>query len=414
MLTEGSFLDKKTLLIVGAGTEQIPAYQKARERGFTVIASDMNESAPAVQYADGFIHASTRDPMETSLRAEEFHKKHKIDGVMTIANDVPLTVAKVAERLGLKSISVKAAEAASDKILMKTLFQKNKVACPWFSSVDSVEEFKKIVFSKQSDFVIKPIDGRGARGVLLVNQQSDLDWAFQESRRWGDSGKLMIEEFIPGLQLSTESFMMGGRCYTAAMAERNYSRLNQFRPYIIEDGGTIPAVISEDLAAKIDRLIESGAKAMGITDGIVKGDLVINPNGEPMIIELAARLSGGWFATHQIPFATGIDLTNVAISFALGLPIQEADLKPSKNESTCIRYWFPEPGTIQEISGEENLKNMKSLLAYGLFRKVGDQQPEVKMHPDRFGYVIATGKTREESLANANQALECLKIRISR
>ena len=38
---------------------------------------------------------------------------------MTIANDVPYTVALVAQKLGLPSIPIKSAEFARDKILMK-------------------------------------------------------------------------------------------------------------------------------------------------------------------------------------------------------------------------------------------------------------------------------------------------------
>lgn len=197
------------------------------------------------------------------------------------------------------------------------------------------------------------------------------------------------------------------------MAERNYSRLEQFRPYIIEDGGTIPPVLHDGLSSKIDRLIESGAKAMGITEGVVKGDLVIDENGEPLIIELAARLSGGWFATHQIPYATGIDLTNAVISYALNIPINPASLVATENRSTSIRYWFPPSGKVEDIEGEDALKTMDQLLSYGLFRKVGDIQPAVKMHPDRFGFVIATGKDRRESLVNADQALRSLTIKIS-
>ena len=39
---------------------------------------------------------------------------------------------------------------------------------------------------------------------------------------------------------------------------------------------------------------------MGVTDGTVKGDIVVH-KGEPYVIELAARLSGGFFCTREIP-----------------------------------------------------------------------------------------------------------------
>ncbi|MFM8315642.1 MAG: phosphoribosylglycinamide synthetase, partial [Deltaproteobacteria bacterium] len=112
----------KTLLIIGAGSEQVPAYEIAKRRGLTVVASDFSEVAPGVKYADHFLKVSTRDAEATKEAALAFHSQHPIHGVMTIANDVPLTVAKVAEALGLRAISVSAAQAASHKLVMKNLF----------------------------------------------------------------------------------------------------------------------------------------------------------------------------------------------------------------------------------------------------------------------------------------------------
>ncbi len=296
---------------------------------------------------------------------------------------------------------------------MKNLFEKNGVACPWNQTVRNTSELKQVLDLKKSRLVLKPVDGRGARGVLQIDKGSDLEWAFTESKRWGESGELLVEEFIEGPQLSTESFILDGKCYTAAIAERNYSGIDKFFPYIIEDGGTIPALLTDELRKKIDDLILKGARALGISEGPIKGDLVINKQGEPLIIELAARLSGGWFATHQIPSASGIDLVGAVISYSLGESVSVESLRPTKNNSTAIRYWFPPPGKIKQISGLERLREFPFVLSYGVFRGEGDVQPVVRMHPDRFGYVIVKGNNREESLKNVQTALDSVSISIS-
>ena len=402
-----------TLMIVGAGAEQVPAYIAAKKRGLMVVGTDLNPNAPGFAYADHRILVSTRDADGTETEAVKFCRTTPIHGVMTIANDVPYTVARVANAIGLPSISLDAAKCVTDKQLMKERFKENEVACPWFSEVESLDSLRKHFDAKPSQiFVLKPVDGRGARGVLLVNDEIDLEWAFTESKRWGDCGRLILEEYIPGLQLSTESFIYQGECYTAAIAERNYSRLEQYAPNIIEDGGTIPALLSVDLKSRINNLILRGASALGIHEGIVKGDIVVDGTGEPLIIELAARLSGGWFATHQIPAATGVDLVNAVISFSLGEEIDVKSLSPSKDRATAIRYWFPPSGRIQNIDGEADLKGAPGLLAFGFFRNVGDIQPEIKTHPDRFGYVIVEGGNRDEAISRANIALACIKVQV--
>ncbi len=401
----------KTLVIIGGGEEQVPAYLRARERGLTVVGTDMRADAPALQHADITLLASTRDVAESTQSVVEFSRNHPVDGVMTIANDVPYTVASVAEALGLPSIGLDGARCASDKLLMKQRFRKHDVACPWFSAVGSLDELKSLTQDReQQRYVLKPVDGRGARGVLMVDRHSDLEWCFNESKRWGDSGAMLLEHYIPGVQLSTESFILDGKCYTAGITERNYSRLEQFAPYFIEDGGTMPIELDQAQLAAVDELILAGAAAMGIHEGVVKGDLVIDPEGRPVIIELAARLSGGWFATDQIPAASGIHLVDAVISHALGEPIDPSTLRPQWDRAVAIRYWFPEAGTITSITGSERLEQMESVLKYGFFRKVGDLQPRVKTHPDRFGYVITVAEDRQTAVAEIEQALAAVEV----
>ena len=407
---------KKKLVIIGAGAEQVYAYKLARDYGYFVIATDANPKAPAVVLSDHFLLASTRDANET-LNAIISYCKHngKIDGVMTIANDVPHTVACVADYFNLPGHSVSSAILANNKFLMKEAFKKNNIPCPDFWKVSSLAELKDLVSNENLiRFVIKPVDGCGARGVLLLKHSDDLKWAFDESLSWSNEIFLIVERFIPGMQISSESYLVKGKAYTPALAERNYSRLEEFSPYIVEDGGTIPAPIDDNLSVKIDRLIEKGAKAIGVTEGIVKGDIVIDDNGEPQIIELALRLSGGWFASNQIITATGVDLVDAVIKQALGMSVTQEMLSPKCNKSTSIRYWFPKAGEIKSIKGEDKIKKYPGFIKYGFFRKVGDKQPVVKTHPDRFGYAMAEGRDRVESISRVNKMLDMLNIEIKK
>ena len=53
----------------------------------------------------------------------------------------------------------------------------------------------------------------------------------------------MVEEFLEGQQYSTESVMMDKKNITLGFSERNYEFLEEFSPYIIENGGQQPAEI---------------------------------------------------------------------------------------------------------------------------------------------------------------------------
>jgi biotin carboxylase len=401
----------RTLLIIGAGAEQTPAYLAAKSRGLRVVGTDQDPNAPGLKFADHHIIVSTRDAHSTLAKVLNFTHRDEIDGVMTIANDVPYTVALVGQELGLRVISLESARLVADKVLMKEAFVKANVACPWFRPISTLKELKESIDSSTyKKFVLKPIDGRGARGVLVINESTELNWAFEESRRWGECGRLILEEYIDGVQLSTESFLINGRCFTPGVSERNYAGMERFHPYIIENGGTIPPLLESSTLTLINELIERAALSLGVTEGVVKGDVVLSHSGRPMLIELALRLSGGWFASHQIPAATGVNLIEVAISHALGEEISKDQLKPRWAKATATRYWFPDEGRITAIRGQEALTYIPGVLHYGLFRGVGDFQPPIRSHPDRFGFLIVSAETRALAIERVQEGLSRLQV----
>ena len=59
--------------------------------------------------------------------------------------------------------------------------------------------------SRGFPLVIKPVDSRGARGVLRLTEAVDLNWAYEFSASQSPSGRVMVEEFLDGQQISTES-----------------------------------------------------------------------------------------------------------------------------------------------------------------------------------------------------------------
>ncbi len=62
-------------------------------------------------------------PTETAAAAERYSRKiRKIDGVICVAADAPVTAATVAQRLRLPGLPVHVAELACDKLAMKRCF----------------------------------------------------------------------------------------------------------------------------------------------------------------------------------------------------------------------------------------------------------------------------------------------------
>jgi biotin carboxylase len=400
----------RTILLVSGGAEAVPGISRAKEMGLHVVVSDGSAQAPGFAEADDQIIASTYDVDATIEAARNYSRTVRpIDGVLSVAADVPVTVASVAEALGLPGIPVEAALLAADKIAMKQRFLERGIAAPWFAPVENAAGLRNLVAERGLPMVIKPVDSRGARGVLRLVAGVDPDWAYEHSRGWSPTGRVMVEEYLAGPQVSTESMLLDGVGYTPGLSDRNYEFLDRFSPWIIENGGTMPSMLSSEDQSAIAALAVRAGLALGITTGIVKGDMVLTPDG-PRVIEVAARLSGGWFCTDQIPLSTGVDLVGAAIRVALGESVRPEDLTPAHGRGAAIRYFFPEPGRVTAISGTEAFRDVPWVRRLGLNVGVGDVIEAPTNHTQRAGHVVTSGETRDEAIARALEVIDTVRI----
>jgi biotin carboxylase len=400
----------KTLLIVSGGIEAAGAARRAKEMGLTVVVSDIDAQAPGFAFADSCLIADVYGPLETAAAADRYSRKiRKIDGVLCVAADAPVTAATVAQRLRLPGLPVHVAELACDKLAMKKCFRSAGVAVPWFAEVSTPQELQRIAVERGLDLVIKPVDSRGSRGVQRVAKVEDFAQAFLLARSYSPTERVMVEQYLPGPQVSTESLIVNGRCYTPGFSDRNYEFLERYAPFFIENGGDLPSQLPAETQDKVRALVARAAAAMGVTDGTVKGDIVVH-EGEPYVIELAARLSGGFFCTREIPLNTGVDFIGAAIKVALGESVSEDEMTPTHSVPVVQRYAFPNPGTVTAILGAEEARHMPGIAELVITARLGDVIPPAGDKRPSGAMVLATGANRETALEAANAALSLVRV----
>ncbi len=334
----------------------------------------------------------------------------KIDGVITIASDIPHMVSRVAERIGVRHISIETADLAVDKFKMKQALKYYGVNVPEFRMVLSAHEVKKFIKEFGFPVIIKPIDNSGARGVLMITEDTDLEWAYKESKNNSRSGEIMIEKFISGQQISTEGIMYENQFYITGFSDRNYSRLEEFLPNIIEDGGDFPSILSNEQVKLVNIEFEKAVRALGIDWGPGKGDMIYGDDEKAYVVEIAARLSGGNFCYDQVPLGTGVDIVDAYIDMAVGNSIDIECFKPKFSKGIAQRYFFPGTGKIKEILGIEEVKSMTNVAKIDFFVKEGDIIEKQSNHTKRVGYVIAVGKDKKEAIKNAEEAINSVRF----
>ncbi len=397
---------QRTILFIGGGIETVPGIKIAKSMGLFVVVSDINPNAPCVKIADHFLLADTYNIQETIAEVHKFSEKYgPINGVICLATDVPLTVSSVAEEFDLPGIPIESAQIVSDKILMKDHFKDKKLPIPWYCEISEYNELTDVINKRSLPLIIKPVDSRGARGVLLITNEIDIKWAYENALSYSPTKRVMVEEFLEGPQVSTESLVIDGEVYTFGFSDRNYELLKKYSPHIIENGGDLPSFLPEEDQSKIKETVTRAAKSLNISNGVIKGDMVLC-NGNPYIIEVAARLSGGYFCSHEIPLNTGIDFVKIALSLAMNDQIDVELLKASKNQPVCQRYFFPKPGILKDIIIPDWIKTHPNVSLFEIRVKVGDIIAEAIHHPSRAGLVITLGKSRDEAINLAEKVVK--------
>ncbi|MDD4803231.1 MAG: ATP-grasp domain-containing protein, partial [Syntrophomonas sp.] len=239
---------------------------------------------------------------------------------------------------------------------------------------------------------------------LLLDQDADLQEAFNIAKENSPTSRVMVEEFISGPQISTEAVLVDGIGYNLGFADRNYEYWERFTPHIIENGGTQPSILLESIQKDIADLAIKAGKALGVVNGIVKGDMVYSSKG-PMVIEVATRLSGGYFSTDQIPLHTGVDMLKAAIKLALGEKVYPQELEKKCNQAVAIRYFFPPTGLITKIPDVAMMEQMPGVYKVLFLVKPGEMIESQTNHTKRAGCVITVAETREDAIRVAQDVV---------
>lgn len=389
----------KTLLILGAGSDQVYPIKIAHDLGLRVISADSNPSAQGFKLADEAAVVSNRDVAALkNLCDDSSARGFPVSGILVMGTDIPQVAAELAIYLGVPGPSVDTGIVTTNKFLMKQRLEEFGIAIPWFRLVNSFQHLCNLMREHGGTrYVIKPTDRSGARGVYIITFDLDnLEQLYNDAVNESIGGQVILEEFIEGDQISTESILLEGKAYTPGFVDRNYEMLQRFAPSVIENGGTHPSKYDGDLRSSIKDLVERSANALGIINGVAKGDVVIAKNGTPMLIEMASRLSGGDFSESLIPIGCGVNIVKVAIQIAIGVPPCVSDLNDVWETSVANRYFFSKPGRLVAIHGVAKVRNLDWVKKLDIYVTPGDYINEIKFHSGRLGVFIVVAENRTQ------------------
>lgn len=405
----------KVLLILGAGVDQLPGIQKAKDIGCYTITLDGNPNAVGKQISDEFYTINIKDFQAIKSFLENYDIE-KIDGVIAYGVDIPTIIAKTADYIGVNyTIPTNSAIISEDKYQSKIFMKENNISIPEFQLVENIEDI--YVFTKENGFpvIIKPVDNSASRGITFINNVTEIEKAYYYALEFSKNKKIIVESYLSGNQISSETLVIDGEIFHLGFLDRNYDKNEMFYPNIIEDGGDMPSIYMKDFYIReLTNFYKRIAKNLDIKNGVIKGDLVIN-NGQLFIIEFALRLSGGNFSTICIPNSSHYDIIKYATMLHLNLPINKNELNnEKKNDFISMRYKFLEESNIkpkQKVKDILSKGNLDNIIYTNIHYAKGSMIPDrTTDHSKRLGFVIAKGDSRNNAILNACSYLQKLEF----
>jgi biotin carboxylase len=396
-------VSEKSILILGAGIMQMPALRIAKEKGWYVTVADGSSEAPGITLADSFLHIDLKAWEEMAAAAAVIKEERGLDGVFTAGTDFSLTVARVAEKIGLPGISVEAAEAASNKALMRRKLTAAGIAVPGFTELSEPKENPAGTLC--FPLVVKPVDNMGSRGVCRVDTCLELAAALDEAFTFSRSGKVLIEEYLDGPEFSIDAIVEKGKVTFCGIADRHIC----FEPRFVEMGHTIPTIFEEEVVEAVKAEFLKAVKVLGIDNGAAKGDVKYSGH-RAWIGEIAARLSGGFMSGWTYPLSSGVEVTAAALNIAAGLP---ADCPPPSREHTCAeRCFISIPGVVSRIEGADTVRKQEYIREVFVLVKPGDRVRFPENNVQKCGNVIASAEKRSTAVDAAEKGAGSMFVRL--
>jgi biotin carboxylase len=404
---------RRAILLLGGSPDQCALIHAARALGLVSVVVDRDPAAPGLALADHAAAVSTRDvPGLIALCRALRDGGVPLAGVCVMGSDIPHVVSAVAHAFGWVGPTPETAELATHKRRMRERLRAVGVATPRFRAVRDADDARTF-WDEQgcAAVVLKPVDQAGSRGVRVVADRAGLDAALADARATGTQ-EVLVEEYVAGPQVSTETLLTEGRSATPGFADRNYDDTRAFHPRVLENGGWMPSTLPEATRRAVCDLVERGARALGIVRGVAKGDVVVHPERGPLLIEMAARIGGGDFAACLVPLSSGVDYLPSALRIALGEEPDWSALAPRRARAVVNRYLFPPSGRLEALRGVDEVRSWPEVRKVELFVSQGELLPEITHHGARAGVFVVEAEDRAHADAVAARAYDTLAFRI--
>ena len=367
---------KKKILILGAGNAQIDAIEYCKSHGYEVVGCSYTTVDSGIPHLDYFEQVDIKSIEGVTELAE----KYGVSAVYSVGSDIAMpTAMKVSEILGLPHfISYETAETCHSKGKMREIlgpdFRGNAsyILC---STLEEALEYNAF------PGMMKPVDSQGQRGCFKVESADDIRAHFDASIDYSFEGKVIIEEFIDGPEVSVNAYMQDGELRFAIVSDR-YA-FDEYPGGIIKKH-IIPSSFADKAAQeKTIDLAKRVASKIGVENGPFYCQIKLKNGTEPVILEITPRLDG-CHMWNLIMHYCGADLLDACFRHLLEGEAVLTDNYDMPDEEYCLEFMSKESNATFKGADFDTSKAEFVCSYY----KDGDRVLKVNGYIEKCGYMI--------------------------
>lgn len=390
-----------TIMVLGAGTYYVPALREIKGLGCRLVVLDRDANAPGFAVADA---AEAVDIVDRD-GALDAARRHCIDGILAINDFGIRTAAFVAAEMGLIGIDPGNLDAVCDKGWMRDRWAGAGLAQPDYAVITTDEGLEQVAAKIGYPLVLKPTEsGGGGRGVSVVRSVEELDWAYQFALPFARNGRLIVESFLDGVEMTVESISYRGQVHVLAMSDKVKPPLRTR----VATSLTYPPDLPESTLSDVRRLVEGAVRALGIENGPSHVEVIVTSEG-PKLVESGARGGGGHIFSMIVKAVCGVNMARESAGIILGAV---PDLAPKHRHGCVYRFFTPPPGILKRVSGLAEATAMPGVLDLGMIKQVGDRVANLSNSLERAGFLVVEGRDRVEALRRADQVERTIRFEI--
>lgn len=396
-------MKKKKVMLLGGNYYQMTATRAAKRLGYHVISVDYLPDNPAHQFADEYYNVSTLDKEAILKLAKEL----KIDGIVSYASDVSApTAAYVAEKLGLPTNPFDSVLKLTRKDFIRPFMEENNFNVPkgkGFTDIDEAFDFFKSI---KKPAMVKPVDASGSKGVVKVFKDDDFEIAFNTAMNYSISKNIIVEEFIQrdGYQIAGDGFLVDGELRFAGLMNEHFDRLcNPLVPI----GESYPSILPDDLKEKARLEIQRMMNLLGMRNGALNLDFIVDKNGDVYILEIGPR-NGGNLITDAIKLAMDVDLAEYTIKNAVGESCNDLKEKPVSQYISSYVIHSLKDGIFDSLWVSDAIKN--DIILSDLFVPYGEEVHRFDNGGFGIGAMLIRHKDVAEMLYRMDHMEEFIKV----